>query len=96
MRAVGVIMLIVALLIAASQQLTPLGGAGGSKWWVNPFNRTPCTTTLDCISTYWCKSNICAYKRSTGQSCTADIQCFSDNCFGKYGSKGVCLASYIS
>ena len=98
MRAVGFIMLIVALLIAGSQQRSLVPPAGGSNWANNLFKPKACNTGKDCGSImYWCKSKVCTTKRANGRYCYDDVQCISGDCLATTatGRKGYCVPMYI-
>ena len=86
-------MLIVALLIAGSQQRTVWRGSSRylptSIWDDVP---STCKTFSDCRNDYyWCTSNNCVARRTTGRLCFENLECTSGMCHFNSGRRGTCL-----
>ena len=91
MRAVRVIMLIAALLVAASLQSSPLAS---SNWHAKTSSRglaataaVRCRSPTQCKSTHYCDGTKCIAKFSGGVACRSWFNCASSQC-----TKNVCIA----
>ena len=90
MRAVGVIMLIVALLIAASQQLTTITPSGSPSNYDMLPTVTNCRFDRNCGYARYCRNYRCVDQGSYGAACTANVQCHAKKCNLTAPGKGTC------
>ena len=84
-------MLIVALLIAASQQSSPLPGTGNDNLGDNIFGPPSCTIDKECGYYGCCVRNICFAKRRRRGICYANNMCLSGECLLVGEEAGTCM-----